>query len=62
MGAQLIYSQVMTSAMRAVTHQTVDFLPGVIYAAMSIWVVFWFARERRGRRAMRAGGPAPSWV
>ncbi len=48
--AQILYIQVTTSAMRASTHQTIDFLPGFIYSAIFIWLVALYARERSGWR------------
>jgi hypothetical protein len=42
--AQLFYIQISTSAMRAVTHQTVDFLPGVVYQAIFLGILALFAR------------------
>jgi hypothetical protein len=45
--AQILYTQVATSAMRAATHQTIDFLPGFIYGAIFIWAVAFYARDRR---------------
>jgi hypothetical protein len=44
--AQILYIQVTTSAMRAATHQTVDFLPGFVYGAIFIGAIAFFARER----------------
>jgi hypothetical protein len=44
--AQVLYIQVTTSAMRALTHQTIDFLPGFIYSALFIALVAVYARER----------------
>jgi hypothetical protein len=44
--AQILYIQTTTSAMRALTHQTVDFLPGFIYSALFISLIAWYARER----------------
>jgi hypothetical protein len=44
--AQILYTQVATSAMRALTHQTVDFLPGFIYGAIFIWAVAFYAKDR----------------
>jgi len=44
--AQVLYIQTTTSAMRALTHQTVDFLPGLIYSALFISLIAWYARER----------------
>lgn len=46
--AQILYIQVTTSAMRALTHQTIDFLPGLIYSGIFIWLVAAYARERSG--------------
>jgi hypothetical protein len=44
--AQILYVQITTSAMRAATHQTLDFLPGFIYALIFIGAIAWFAKER----------------
>jgi hypothetical protein len=44
--AQIIYIQSVTTAMRAVTHETVDFLPGFIYSAIFIGAIAIYARER----------------
>ena len=46
-GAQILYIQVMTTAMRALTHQTLDFLPGLIYSGIFIGLVVFYARESR---------------
>ena len=43
--AQILYIQVSTTGMRALTHQTVDFLPGFIYSAIFIGLVAWYAKE-----------------
>jgi hypothetical protein len=43
--AQLFYIQIATSAMRAVTHQTLDFLPGVIYNVIFLGLLFLYARD-----------------
>jgi len=45
--AQILYIQVMTTAMRALTHQTLDFLPGFIYSSIFISLVALYAREKR---------------
>ncbi len=45
--AQILYIQITTSAMRALTHQTIDFLPGFLYSAIFIWLVAVYAAERR---------------
>lgn len=42
--AQLLYIQTCTSAMRAVTHWTLDFLPGFLYGAIFLSLAFWYAR------------------
>ena len=44
--AQILYIQVTTSAMRAATHQTVDFLPAFIYGVIFIGAIAFFARDR----------------
>lgn len=44
--AQILYIQISTSAMRALTHQTIDFLPGFIYGAIFITLVAFYAREQ----------------
>jgi len=44
--AQILYIQTTTSAMRALTHETIDFLPGFIYSALFIALVALYARER----------------
>ncbi len=41
--AKLLYIGVFTSAMRSVTHQTVDFLPALIYQIMFITIAFFYA-------------------
>jgi hypothetical protein len=46
--AQILYIQVTTSAMRAATHETVDFLPGFIYSLIFIGAIAFFAKERTG--------------
>ena len=40
---QLLYILIVSSAMRSVTHQTVDFLPGVIYYLVFIGAAMWYA-------------------
>lgn len=44
--AQILYIQVTTSAMRALTNQSIDFLPGLIYGAIFIGLVALYAKER----------------
>ena len=44
--AQLLYILSMTSAMRAITHQTVDFFPGFFYNIVFLGALIWYARER----------------
>lgn len=53
MFAQLFYIQLTTSAMRAVTHQTADFLPALAYNMVFLGVAFLYARERPMRRPLR---------
>ncbi|PYI93058.1 MAG: hypothetical protein DME97_07055 [Verrucomicrobia bacterium] len=43
--AQILYIQVSTTGMRALTHQTIDFLPGFIYSAIFIGLVALYAKE-----------------
>jgi hypothetical protein len=45
--AQILYIQSMTSGMRSVTHQTIDFLPGFLYSVIFIGLIAWFARVPR---------------
>ncbi|HEX4413389.1 MAG TPA: hypothetical protein VH107_07145, partial [Lacipirellulaceae bacterium] len=47
MFAQLLYIQTSTAAMRAVTHQTVDYLPGLTYYLLFIGGLVYFARAQR---------------
>jgi len=44
--AQILYIQITTTAMRSLTHQTIDFLPGFLYSAIFIGAVAFYARER----------------
>lgn len=44
--AQLLYIQTSTSAMRAVTHQTVGFLPSLVYSFIFIGLAVWYSRDR----------------
>jgi hypothetical protein len=44
--AQILYIQITTSAMRAATHQTIDFLPAFIYGLIFIGAIAFYARER----------------
>jgi hypothetical protein len=43
---QVLYVFNVTSSIRSLTHQTVDYLPGLLYAAIFLWVVWVFARRR----------------
>lgn len=45
--AQLLYILICSSAMRAVTHQTVDFLPGFFYQFIFLKLGLWYAGERK---------------
>ena len=59
--AQLLYMQACTSAMRSVTHWTLDFLPGFLYSALFLGVAMLYAspsmpvRTRVVRRKAYAG-------
>lgn len=44
--AQLLYMLVCTSAMRSVTHQTTDFLPGLIYQVVFLSLGVFYAKDR----------------
>ncbi len=44
--AQVLYIEVTTSAMRAVTHESIDFLPGFVYSAIFIGLIAWYAKDR----------------
>jgi hypothetical protein len=48
--AKLLYMLSATSAMRAVTHQTVDFLPGLLYNLIFLGLAVLYARETKIRR------------
>lgn len=48
--AQLLYISIATTSMRAITHQTVDFLPGLTYNAVFLGLLTLFAHEGRRRR------------
>jgi hypothetical protein len=48
--AQLLYIMICTSAMRTVTHQTVDFLPGMIYQLVFLGIGVWYAGLARDPR------------
>lgn len=52
--AQLLYICTMTSAMRTVTHGTVDYLPGLAFYIIFLGLAAWYARDRFTR-----GNPAP---
>lgn len=63
--AQLLYMLVCTSAMRSVTHQTTDFLPGLIYQVVFLSLGVFYAKDRSGTIGRRrnqhsiAGGRPP---
>jgi hypothetical protein len=44
--AQLLYIQTLTSGMRAVTHQTVDYPPGLLYNLIFLGLATLYARQR----------------
>jgi hypothetical protein len=52
--AQLMYIGSVTSAMRAVTHQTVDFLPGMTYQLIFVLLLYFFSRIK-GSTSLPAG-------
>jgi hypothetical protein len=58
--AQLLYIQTSTSAMRAVTHQTVDYLPGLVYNVIFLGVAVWYARDKEVGHASRETWSAQS--
>lgn len=43
--SELMYIGIMTSAMRAVTHQTVDFLPGLVYQWLFMGGLWFYAKK-----------------
>jgi hypothetical protein len=42
--AQLLTMLMLTGAMRAITHQTSDFLPGLVYNSICLWFVVMYSR------------------
>jgi hypothetical protein len=58
--AQILYIQVTTAAMRAATHQTIDFLPGFIYGLIFIGAIAFFARDRSVAAASFTQAQAPA--
>lgn len=52
--AKLLYIQTSTSAMRAVTHQTVDFFPGLLYNLIFLGMAVLYARVPRRSRSGKA--------
>ncbi len=52
---QLLYILSTTSAMRALTHQTVDFLPGFLYFAIFLGMAAIYARSPTTRKRAAAG-------
>ena len=57
--AQIFYICIATSAMRAVTHQTVDFLPGVTYNLIFLGLLMLIARKKAAP-ARRRGSLKPA--
>lgn len=61
--AKLLYIQTSTSAMRAVTHQTVDFFPGLLYNVVFLGMAVIYARDTRskgsGVRQKNVSEPSP---
>jgi hypothetical protein len=58
--AQILYIQITTSAMRAATHQTIDFLPAFIYGLAFIGAIAFYARERGVFAAPLSSSPVPA--
>ena len=54
---QLFYILIATSAMRAVTHQTLDFLPGLLYYLVFMGLLFLYVRVPMQRAKKRRGKP-----
>ena len=52
---RLLYILVCPSAMRAVTHWTLDFVPGFLYSAVFLGAAAWYAHRPATRRALRHG-------
>lgn len=61
--AQLLYMLICTSAMRSVTHQTTDFLPGLIYQFVFLSLGVFYARDRNvgAVRPRQAGAINSRW-
>jgi len=54
--ARLMYSLILTSGMRAVTHWTVDFLPGFLYFVIFLGIAARYASKPRSRRGPSTEG------
>jgi hypothetical protein len=55
---QLLYILITTSAMRSITHWTLDFLPGLFFYLIFLGLAYWYAREPMAavrRKAERQG-------
>jgi hypothetical protein len=57
--AKLLYIQTSTSAMRAVTHQTVDYFPGLLYNVVFLGLAVLYARIPRKKRTNPIPVPLP---
>ena len=57
MFAQLFYIQITTSGMRALTHQTLDFMPALVYNGVFLGLAFLYAHEPAGRQIARKSRP-----
>jgi hypothetical protein len=55
---QVFYIQVMVGAMHALTHESMDFLPAIIYSGGFLFLVVLFARKRRQPQAQTLTGLA----
>jgi len=57
--AKLLYIQTSTSAMRAVTHQTVDYFPGLLYNLIFLGMAVIYARGPKASRRLQSSAASP---
>jgi hypothetical protein len=57
--AQILYIEVTTSAMRTVTHETIDFLPGFLYGLIFIGLIGLYARVQPASAPVLVAPPLP---
>lgn len=50
LAVRCLYIFGVTTAIRGITHQTVDYLPGMAYAAIFLWVAMKYSRKKIKRR------------